>query len=622
MATRKIEDFGEKIGGARKDLYALWNINDLTSEELSAATRDKIWKRPNIQKELDNGTDVLLLFWREQIRKSFPTKPWLGWRNDEPELCRAFIEAVAAYKEFAENSEVIDQSGLQELNARFFDNKGRYATCKEKYKCLRGSVTPSIATFNEQTLEKLCRRERFGQTATQKKHDDLARNFEVLHYVGEAKESVSGDICFLKKKADDVMEIGIQTSSSYGTRYVYPREECFRSVWEPDTYVVFQRYKVVAINLSDESAAKKLVEDLIDAELAYAKAAKKGKQAFPFQLQHVEQRGGVKTDTPVSGQQYLAEFGFRGGEFGNWMNENDRQASMDMGYIALRNLANALNIRKDDIALDGLAIAFGARGHSSARAHFEPGRNVINLTKMTGAGALAHEWGHALDFFLGKTFCGGGMYSEQKQQAFPEMDTILTLMQKKSVDIDVEEETRKEREKCERELKHLLGDSVETAEMIASLLNNPPADTSDERIDKLTAGQRGTKKHDNSLRIYVTTVRLKGYLEGRYTTRDVLTDFLKGSEYFDKTFRKENGYWSSKVEMFARAFDCYVSDKLKQAGVTDTYLTGFANSFAWAVDDGTVRGTGEAERGVQRAVYEAPGAWILWRGRKGSRKGI
>ena len=31
-------------------------------------------------------------------------------------------------------------------------------------------------------------------------------------------------------------------------------------------------------------------------------------------------------------------------------------------------------------------------------AHYEPARNVINLTRLKGAGSLAHEWGHALDY--------------------------------------------------------------------------------------------------------------------------------------------------------------------------------------------------------------------------------
>ena len=42
-------------------------------------------------------------------------------------------------------------------------------------------------------------------------------------------------------------------------------------------------------------------------------------------------------------------------------------------------------------------LAFGARGHGKAAAHYEPGRRVVNLTKTQGAGCLAHEWFHAWD---------------------------------------------------------------------------------------------------------------------------------------------------------------------------------------------------------------------------------
>lgn len=47
-----------------------------------------------------------------------------------------------------------------------------------------------------------------------------------------------------------------------------------------------------------------------------------------------------------------------------------------------------------------LAIAFGSRGKGGALAHYEPGRKVINLTKLKGAGCLAHEFGHAFDHYL------------------------------------------------------------------------------------------------------------------------------------------------------------------------------------------------------------------------------
>ena len=71
-----------------------------------------------------------------------------------------------------------------------------------------------------------------------------------------------------------------------------------------------------------------------------------------------------------------------------------------MAYDAFYDMAKAVGIRAEDISLPslstkGLAIAFGARGRGNALAHYEQDLEVINLTKLRGAGSLAHEWGHA-----------------------------------------------------------------------------------------------------------------------------------------------------------------------------------------------------------------------------------
>ena len=39
----------------------------------------------------------------------------------------------------------------------------------------------------------------------------------------------------------------------------------------------------------------------------------------------------------------LNVFGFYGGEFGNWLNENDRQQNLNFSYDAFVDLAKALN---------------------------------------------------------------------------------------------------------------------------------------------------------------------------------------------------------------------------------------------------------------------------------------
>ncbi len=115
--------------------------------------------------------------------------------------------------------------------------------------------------------------------------------------------------------------------------------------------------------------------------------------------------GAARRDGDVAGNDFMTTFGFRGVEFGNWNNQVERQEVMNEAYDGLLDLAEVMDIPPKAISLNGeLALAFGARGHglTGARAHYERNKAVINLTKMNGAGALAHEWFHALDHYFGR----------------------------------------------------------------------------------------------------------------------------------------------------------------------------------------------------------------------------
>jgi hypothetical protein len=106
----------------------------------------------------------------------------------------------------------------------------------------------------------------------------------------------------------------------------------------------------------------------------------------------VDHRAGIDT-TPEA---FMATFQPFGVEFGNW--QTDRAACLNQCHDALLDLASVVRMDAAAITFGGrLALAFGARGHGRAAAHYEPGRRVINLTKTQGAGCLAHEWFHAWD---------------------------------------------------------------------------------------------------------------------------------------------------------------------------------------------------------------------------------
>lgn len=238
------------------------------------------------------------------------------------------------------------------------------------------------------------------------------------------------------------------------------------------------------------------------------------KQSFiPPQLTKIEREGpDYRKGKNINEHIWQRDFFFRGVQFGNWMSQKDRQFSMNYCYDALRDLAQILHIDDKDVAFGGeLALAFGARGMSNSSAHFEPERAVINLTKMHGAGCTAHEWYHALDFFMAKFY---GITDAQ----------------------------------------------------FASL-------------------SRETHKLPS---VFVSLVKsIKTDAEGN------TTDFYKGSASFDKSFKKDTfGYWSSTIEMLARAFACYVKDVWDKKS---DYLIAHADAYVFEFDNQSISATPQGE---------------------------
>lgn len=112
-------------------------------------------------------------------------------------------------------------------------------------------------------------------------------------------------------------------------------------------------------------------------------------------------------NSDIDQYELIKKYKLKGFEYGNWVNNNDRHERLIATKKSLADLARVIG--SQNIGLDGMVgIAFGARGQSKALAHFEPKTFMINLTKEKGFGALAHEYGHALDYFF-------GLYVDQKR---------------------------------------------------------------------------------------------------------------------------------------------------------------------------------------------------------------
>lgn len=71
--SQKIEDYGEKIGGAKKDLWKqrglmisdFKKMNDRESEKY--VTKDNIWQKPDYMQLVQDGLDIKVAYFRNLV---------------------------------------------------------------------------------------------------------------------------------------------------------------------------------------------------------------------------------------------------------------------------------------------------------------------------------------------------------------------------------------------------------------------------------------------------------------------------------------------------------------------------------------------------------------------------
>lgn len=395
-----IQDFGEKIGGARKDLYALkreLRLEDIVDwseyDREKYITKKEVFPLPDYKKLYEEGMNREVLFFIKEVRDALPTKPVVyipyGCSDEEKEKLihkaqEDYIMSIGCFYERSMQLKTISD-------------------CVDFYDSMRGENLPAIDWTNRKLkkairLDSTYRYHAFRSKMEEKqflytKEEKILSHYTIYQYDGK---NVYREL-YEKDRERLVIQ---QDRSKY---YVYRTDEN-PSQWVEESYFALDNHtnQIVASNIANKELLQNTIIDLESNKADSEKEIRKKKKLVPVQLSHIrptaeDYRKGIN----ITGEDMLSVFQFRGGEFGNWESDNDRQTNLNMSYDALKDLAKALEIEDADISLGGqLAIAYGARGISSALAHFEPGTNVINLTKMKGAGALAHEWGHALDYYI------------------------------------------------------------------------------------------------------------------------------------------------------------------------------------------------------------------------------
>ena len=533
-----ITDFGRKIGGARKDLWVSSGgltidfLSDMTSEEKEKyVKKDEIWLKPDYTEMVHNGVSREAAYFQQKMRVATNPKPAYGNAAN-------YVKAVTEIRDAVEKVKTandIDNFFKGVYMPAFINHAGYRYIVKEGYNEAIGNKLFKTAQMGSRKAKTEAYTKHFAMTPEEAADYDVACLYKIYTY--------DGDKIKLEQDYNGRNYISIKNGCS--TTYYYDGATMEMAV-KGSSFIIEGR-KIILKNLNMEEAASRLEElrsvkkaEMLSNDTKKAVTARKKKwpsvtvngiirKGRDYVSELHQKKGTVFTesnngqltfvfDVPLeseeshaTGDDYLNTFGFYGGEFGNWMTEKDREASLDYGFNAFKDLAMALGIADESISFDGhLAIAFGARGHGKAAAHYEPLRRVINLTKMSGAGALAHEWGHALDH-------AAGIFYEVKGSNFASESA---------------------------DAKHFLKSPTKLPEVY-------------KKIDAILTDPNGRYYKDSS------------------TFGGIFTNMGQG-------------YWNSQCEMFARAFDCYIVDKLKAMGVRSDYLTSKAESFKTEYSKGMV----------------------------------
>lgn len=392
-SAEPITDFGEKIGGARKDYAERMS----EAEKLSTAKHalSKVWPEPDYAKMVKDGADPFAVGFIRAARDEVPAKPRQRWKVaryvSQLETLRGFAKDLLAGKITKERLlEKLNEKGNETLKRHIVGRADLYAEIGHD-QSLKG------VTFEQHHFSLYRGEENVTKWIVSKKAPATAfGNWPQELGVGNTREEALDD--FRKK-----LEKKPLTATDRKTKFeVYQ----YSSASRKKGYYIGKKIGTTTVDLfrfDSIGEAREFMRDNYDDIVARLEAFKQiGNERREANSPRIgdDHRDG-KNATP---EQFQEAFGFRGVEFGNYVEQKRRQDDLNRAYDSLMDLAAILNLPPKALSLEGkLGLAFGARGRggkNAPAAHYEPGKVVINLTKNSGPGSLAHEWWHALDNYF------------------------------------------------------------------------------------------------------------------------------------------------------------------------------------------------------------------------------
>ncbi|MEN6532333.1 MAG: LPD1 domain-containing protein [Bryobacteraceae bacterium] len=521
-----IQDAGEKIGGARKDRWAArgLDVSDLegmtAGEEYEHVTKDNVWPAPDYAHMIEAGMNPDVVWMLKTIRDRVGVRPL----RDTADGRRQYIAMLKMARALLGSCRTVEEIE---------------AVANEAFKLAKQNDPE-----NHNDLY-------FSITKPNQRYSPLRITYKD------------------KRKAQEEIDRGWPKPVP-----AYLKGKKIRLDQQRGNYVITQGYHVLPGRFASEAEA--------EAHLKAEWEKKRAEGPVMPDRPHLDnlQRSGkdIRNGRDVDSQDFIDQFGFRGVEFGNWVASDERQKAVNFAFEALHDLADVLGVEPRALSLDGtMALAFGARGGGWASAHYEPGKLVINLTKLRGAGALAHEFAHALDHYFGQM----GRDLGTAGKATMESDT-RTPEKAARVGTNPGNLRAELQEAYDGVMRAIFKRNKTRAEAIMD---------QEQAIEKLIQDLERVKGYIDKAREKPDAIsranlasweKWVGLAEPRLERMQENLNTLRGDETYTPStevntdYAREavtlGKYWERPHEMFARALESYVFDKIAAADGRNDYL--------------------------------------------------
>jgi hypothetical protein len=522
----EIEDFGEKITGARKDMDS-FHQKEISDDDIINEPLSKIWPKKDVESIEDKQQAALATVFRVAI----PTKPRKGYK------LRNWVNTVKTFR------------GVMQAML------GDSIPFNKIMDGLMASETMRGYAYHAKLLNEVDRNQwsritmvdpRIG--STQKEEDGTRTPF--MGFV----VTIDKKVHILKTKTREMSELAEQVNELLEGETKAPAlkfDLYSRGRGDSKSWFITQasdKDKTPLIEFNDRDTARAFLKDnnndlseLWDQHKEKVNVKKSDiRSKVTRDRIGLDHRGGLDVTT----EQFMEAFGLRGGQFGNWVTQNakdatTRQSMLNDTYDAFMDLAGVLGIPSEAIGLGGkLGMSFGARGKGAAMAHYEPSQVIINLTKTKGAGSLAHEWFHALDNHF-TSFRDDPNRMTSKESAYITYKPEPMLIMK-----DQNGKPSRMRPMTDARRKQIYDMNQNHAYLPENFMPDP--------------------NHKEGVRPKVEEVfadLVKALDESPMKSRAMTID--KGAV---------DGYWSRIIERAARAFESYIINKLDKQGARSDFL--------------------------------------------------